>query len=323
LRILNVMKSPRTLALWGIACVLAWLTLCAAIGLVAVEGALHPGRSPLTPSEEQRAQTVAARNHAVLTNVSVPADDGVILRAWSIRPLATNGDAVILLHGQSDNRAGMLGNADMLLRHGYAVLLPDARAHGESGGPIATYGVKEAADVRHWYEWLHASLPPRCIDGLGDSMGGAQILRSLSVEPSFCAVIAESPFATFQEAAFDRLAQQFNTGPWFGKILLRPAFWAGLAYVQLRYRVDLMQASPEDAVATSSVPILLIHGRADTNLPPRHSEMIQAINPAVVLWEPANAGHCEASTAAPEEYESRVVGWFASHDHRAVLTSTR
>jgi pimeloyl-ACP methyl ester carboxylesterase len=150
-------------------------------------------------------------------------------------------------------------------------------------------------------------------------MGAAELLRSLTAEPGFCAVVAESPFATFQEAAYDRLGQQFNTGPWLGKTLLRPAFWAGLAYVQLRYGVDLTQASPENAVAHSRVPVLLIHGLADTNLPPRHSEMMKALNPSVSFWEPANAGHCEAFTTAPAEYASRVVGWFASHDRAAVV----
>jgi hypothetical protein len=36
-------------------------------------------------------------------------------------------------------------------------------------------------------------------------------------------------------------------------------------------------------------------------------------NPAVVFWEPAEAGHCGAQGAEPMEYERRVVGWFESH----------
>ena len=32
-------------------------------------------------------------------------------------------------------------------------------------------------------------------------MGGAELLRSLDAEGGFCAAIAESPFATFREAA--------------------------------------------------------------------------------------------------------------------------
>lgn len=281
-----------------------------------MEAALHPMRLHVTEGDEEQAQKVANRNHAALVNVEVTAGDGVILRAWSIRPRNDNGVAVILLHGQSDNRAGMLGNADLLLRHGFAVLLPDARAHGESGGQIGTYGVKEAGDVRRWYEWLERADAPRCVDGLGDSMGAAQLLASLTLEPGFCAVCAESSFATFQEAGYDRLGQEFETSPWLGRTLLRPAIEAGLIYARFRYGVDFEQASPSKAVAASAVPVLLIHGLADTNLPPRHSEMIRKDNPSVVLWEPAGAGHCGASEAAPKEYELRVIGWFESHDRK-------
>jgi hypothetical protein len=35
--------------------------------------------------------------------------------------------------------------------------------------------------------------------------------------------------------------------------------------------------------------------------------------PAVVLWEPADAGHTGAAGAEPQEYERRVIGWFAGH----------
>jgi len=308
------MRRARSIFILAAATVATWLLLCAAIGIVAVESALHPGRLPVGMIDEQRAEAVAIAGDAVLGEEAIAAAEGAMLRGWKIQPYHANGDAVILLHGQGDNRAGMLGPAEMLLRHGYTVLLPDARAHGASGGAIATYGVLEADDVRRWFEWLRKSQTIRCVDGLGDSMGGAQILRSLDVERGFCAVVAESPFATFREAAFDRLGQQFSTGPWLGRTLLRPAFAVGLEYARLRYGVDLGRANPVQAVAASGVPILLIHGLADTNLPPRHSEMIKESSSRVMLWEPASADHCGASTAAPVEYERRVAGWFADHD---------
>jgi uncharacterized protein len=291
-----------------------YLLLGATVGIVAVEGALHPLRRPLTLQDEQSALAIAQENNARFASAQIIAADGAVLRAWKMRPEHANGDGVILLHGQGDNRTGMLGPAEMLLRRGYTVLLPDARAHGASGGAIATYGVLEADDVRRWFEWLRGLEPTGCIDGVGDSMGGAELLRSLDAERGFCAVIAESPFATFLEAAYDRLGQQFATGPWLGRTLLRPAIAEGLEYARLRYGVDLEKANPARAVAASGVPVLLIHGLADTNLPPRHSEMIKAASPRVVLWEPVNAEHCGASAAAPVEYERRVSGWFAVHD---------
>jgi len=224
------------------------------------------------------------------------------------------------LHGQSDNRAGMLGNADMLLRNGYRVVLPDARAHGMSGGDIATYGLKEANDIRSWYDWIQRSGTSGCIDGLGDSMGAAQLLQSLSSVPDFCAVVAESPFSSFRQASYDRIGQEFGKGPWLGRTVLRPAVEAGFLYARLNYGLDLSQASPELSVCASNVPVLLIHGKKDTNLPPRHSESIVARcstrRPALELWEPMHAGHCGAAQAEPLEYERRVVGWFVNHSVR-------
>jgi fermentation-respiration switch protein FrsA (DUF1100 family) len=212
----------------------------------------------------------------------------------------------------------MLGNAELLLHHGYAVLLPDARAHGTSGGELATYGVKEADDIRRWFDWLQRTESPCCIDGLGESMGAAQLLQSLRTTPGFCAVVAESSFASFREASYDRLGEQLHAGTWTGRTVLRPAVEAGLFYARWKYGVDLEQASPEKAVAMSKVPVLLIHGKKDTNLPARNSEMILARSaarvPAVVLWEPAEAGHCGAAGAEPVEFERRVIGWFAIHD---------
>lgn len=300
----------------AIATVMVWLALCAAGGVFAIEGALHMPRRGITAADEQRAIALANQVDAELAEAEVVAADGVLLRGWTLRLHGANGDAVILLHGQGDNRAGMLGPASVLLRRGYSVLLPDARGHGESGGEIGTYGVLEADDVERWFEWLKRNQSPHCIDGLGDSMGAAELLRSLDEEPGFCAVVAESPFATFREAAYDRLGQQFSTGQWLGRTLLRPAFLAGVVYARLRYGIDLTRANPADAVARSSVPVLLIHGMEDRNLPVRHSLMIKVASPRVALWEPLGADHCGASTAAPAEYERTVVAWFVQHDHR-------
>jgi uncharacterized protein len=61
------------------------------------------------------------------------AKDGAVLRAWRLLPHRGNGKSVILLHGLSDNRMGMIGYAELVLSHGYGILMPDSRAHGQSG----------------------------------------------------------------------------------------------------------------------------------------------------------------------------------------------
>jgi uncharacterized protein len=241
----------------------------------------------------------------------------VPLRAWFIQPQHGNGETVILLHGLGDNRLGTVGYAELLLQRGYAILMPDAGAHGISGGGIASYGVIERYDIQRWFEWLDRTSHPHCIYGLGESMGAAQLLQALAIEPNLCAVVAESSFATFREVAYDRMGQRFGAGPWVGRSVLRPVGEIALLLARIRYHVDLAQASPEDAVAHSQVPILLIHGVVDSNVPLRHSVRIQSRNPNVALWEVPGACHCGAISVAPEKFEKKVVSWFETHHNPA------
>jgi alpha-beta hydrolase superfamily lysophospholipase len=195
-----------------------------------------------------------------LRDVSILASDRITLRAWYIRPADANGNAVILLHGVGDNRLGVYGYGDWLVRNHYSVLLPDSRAHGASGGEIASYGVKESGDIHSWVSWLIENEHPHCIFGFGESMGAAQLLQSLPKEPRFCAVIAESPFKSFREVAYARFGRPFHAGPWLGRTFFWPTVEVGFLYVHLRFGLDMETATPEGAVAATSVPVFLIHG---------------------------------------------------------------
>jgi pimeloyl-ACP methyl ester carboxylesterase len=219
-----------------------------------------------------------------------------------------------LLHGITDNREGVAGYGHLLLEHGYAVLLPDARNHGESGGELATYGVKESDDIHRWVSWIYEHDPPQCVYGFGESYGAALMLQSLASANRYCAVAVESPFSTAREMSYERVSGPLHLGPWFGRTLGRPAIWSAMVYARLRYGIDLAQPSPLEAVAHSTVPVLLIHGEADHNIAPRHSQLIANAAPDhVELWLVPHAGHTMAWAAAHQEFESRFLGWFGSH----------
>jgi pimeloyl-ACP methyl ester carboxylesterase len=85
-------------------------------------------------------------------------------------------------------------------------------------------------------------------------------------------------------------------------------------YARVRYGIDLLQPSPLEAVARSRVPVLLIHGEDDRNIAARHSRLIAAAAPNNgTFWLVPHAGHTMAWAAAHSEFESRLLGWFASH----------
>lgn len=294
---------------WFLVLLSLYLSLCTVGGIYLADGSLHPARRPLDPGEVAAFTSALQPMQAKVQEVAITTPDRVTLRAWLLRPIAPNGKAVLVLHGLADNRLGMTGYAELLLTHGYTVLLPDARAHGVSEGKVATFGVLEQEDIHEWFDFVSAT-HPHCIYGMGESMGASQLLQSLETESRFCAVVAESPFSTFREIAYDRMGQPFRLGPWVGRTVLRPLVEIAFLRARWKYGLRMGQISPAEAASKSRVPILLIHGQTDGNIPVRHSEAIHAQAARTVLWEVPGADHCGALAVAPEEFTSRVLGWF-------------
>ncbi len=236
--------------------------------------------------------------------VSISARDGAQLRAWFIRPKQYSGRCVVVLHGISDSRSGSVGFAPMFLDGGYAVLAPDSRAHGESGGEFVTYGLLERYDVLAWAHWLERS-GCTAIYGLGESLGASILIEATALEPVFRAAVAESAYSNLEDIAEYRLP----TPALLSKAIVR----GGMTYARLRYGLDFSQASPLRAMAQTRTPILLIHGLKDDKTPPRNSQALVCANSLAELWLVPGAGHTGAAATAPAEFRRRVLAWFSEH----------
>lgn len=205
------------------------------------------------------------------SDFDVRAPDGIELRGWKVRPPSPNGDWVLLFHGVSDNRTGVLGAAEILLRHGYSVVMMDARAHGESGGAMATYGWKERYDTVAITSALYATEKVPHLYALGVSMGAAIALQSAAVEPRIEGVIAEDPLADLREIGYDYTGLHWS--PLLGKTLFRPAAMAGMAALAKAGGFNPDDVSPEKAVAARAFPVDLRHERPHDSVLPRRARL--------------------------------------------------
>ena len=198
--------------------------------VMVTNGALHVPERTLPAA--QTAESLARRTDSTWMDLQVRSADGEALHGWLFTPRVPIGAAVIALHGVADTRLGMLAHAEFLLRNGFTVLVPDSRGHGASGDAAITYGVREATDIRHWSDRLLEDRRLLRLYGMGQSMGAAILLESLKTEPRWRAIVADSPFATFEEISYERLQQV--TG------LPQIAFWPivrlGFLYARLAYR---------------------------------------------------------------------------------------
>ena len=306
------MKRHLTIVAIGLVAVLLLQTVAA---VVIADGALHNHRKPLKAADRAFALESAQQNDATIQDAEIDSYDGAHLYGWFFRPNHGTGETVVLIHGHADNRSGMKRLARLFLRHRFAVLTADVRAHGESGGEFGTFGINEASDLSRWVDWIKARHDHGCVFGLGESLGASILLQAVSKEPRLCAAVAESPYASFREVAYDRMGQRFGAGDGVGRTIFRPLVSEGFLYAKLKYGVDLDQSDPADAVAQTHVPVLLIHGMDDFNIPLRHCEAILKNHSGPMgLWQVSGAGHTGAFGTDPEEFERRVTTWFSRYD---------
>ena len=326
--------------------------LAAVAGWLSGPAFLHPIRRELTPDLIREADASFAVTGATREDFVVRAPDGALLRGWKVRPKNPNGNWVFLFHGVADNRVGVIGQSEFLLRAGYSVVMMDARAHGASVGPIATYGWLERNDTRAIIDELVRSevgryadeqirpgkwrvlvkdevkpleaahfqvLPPGIpahIFALGESMGAGIVLQSAAADPRIEAVVAEAPFANLREAAYDYAG--LRKSPWLGKTLFSPGTWTLLYRDEKLAGFPVAEVSPQKAVAARAFPVLLICDEKDEALPCRHSEMIYAAARGPrQLWVVPRAFHTAAYGFAPEEFRRRVLSFFAAYSSAA------
>ena len=313
--------------------------LAAVGGWLAGPAFLHPIRRELTPDLIREADSSFAVTGSTREDFEVRAPDGVFLRGWKVRPKNPNGNWVLLFHGVADNRVGVIGQSEFLLRAGYSVVMMDARAHGASGGPIATYGWLERNDTRAIIDALLYSLMSPCLSiqwhgpggpdcalpkhifALGESMGAGIVLQSAAADPRIEAVVAEASFANLREASYDYAG--LRKYPWLGKTLFAPGTWTLLYRDEKLAGFPVAEVSPQKSVAARAFPVLLICDEEDEALPCRHSEMIYAAaRGPKQLWIVPRAFHTAAYGFAPEEFRRRVLAFFATYSSAAANSAS-
>jgi pimeloyl-ACP methyl ester carboxylesterase len=196
--------------------------------------------------------------------------------AWWIPAHTPSARTAVLLHGYADAKVGALAWAPHFRHLGYNLLLPDLRAHGESGGTHTTAGVREATDLARLLSHLQQAHPTesRHLVLFGASLGAATISRLLTAPdllPSAAnvrAAIFDSPVASFDRGTLQHARLLALPGPLVGQPALRLArFLTG---------ADFALASVARNLPRLSVPCLLILPQNDAFLSPRDRQALES-----------------------------------------------
>jgi fermentation-respiration switch protein FrsA (DUF1100 family) len=244
-----------------------------------------------------------------LQAVEIASRSGSLLHGWLV-PGRPGGGAVLLMHGVRSNRQSMI-RAELLNAHGFAVLLFDFQAHGESPGNRITFGHLEAMDAAAALDLLRQRLPRERVGAVGASLGGAAAV--LATPPlQLDALVLESGYPDINSALTNRL--RASLGPVLGTAftpLLTPMFETLLPPL-LGLRMDDLR--PIDLIAKVTAPVLLASGTADDRTPINEArDLFDRAPEPKLFWSVQGAGHVDLEAYAPADYRRVVLPFLVEH----------
>ncbi len=216
--------------------------------------------SQYMPLMEKRKEYQLAQPHREIWTKTF---DGLRLHATYF-PRENEKKVVICFHGYtSEGMSDYIGLSDYYLKRGYSMLLVDERAHGKSEGTYIGFGCLDRKDALTWIRWVIG----QCGEDVqillhGTSMGGATVLMAsgLKLPGQVRGIISDCGFTSPKEV-FTHVLHSMYHMPAFP--IIQIADWINRRTAG--YGMDECNAARE--VRKAEVPILLIHGDADTFVP--------------------------------------------------------
>ncbi len=247
---------------------------------------------------------LAAKNLAV-ENITFPSLSGAIIHGWLVSP-PTNHGVVILQHGVRGNRSAMINRAQFLSRAGYAVLLFDFQAHGESTGKIITMGWLESRDSQAAVAFVKKRFPGQSVAVIGVSLGAAA--AALADPPlDVQALVLESMYPTIIEATKDRLEiRAGSNGRCFSPLLT--------LQIPLRIGCGTDELRPIEHVGQITAPKLFLAGTDDLDTKFAEAQAIFARAAEPKIFVPfENARHQDLHAFARDRYEQLILNYLGEH----------
>lgn len=231
--------------------------------------------------------------------------DGLELCALWVPADNARGTAM-LVHGYRSCFLADFGLAfDMYHNMGYNLLLPYQRSHGKSKGICITFGVKESRDMERWIEMHNATFGEYPMFVCGLSMGASTVMYMADIDlpANVSCLIADCGFTSPKEILSHVYRRTTHLPPCL-------SMWAAQLCAQLFGGFRLDQKDARRSLASSRLPIALIHGADDDFVPSSMSkEAYDACTSSKRLLIVEGAGHGVSYLKNKKLYTDFVIGF--------------
>lgn len=191
--------------------------------------------------------------------------DGLNIEVYEVNE--ENPKAVIIFLSGIHNPSvtAFYGHSKMLKEHGYASILLEMRAHGESEGDLISLGYKEHLDVQAVVDYIgtEEKYVNTSIVVYGLSMGGATAINSIGQIPEISGVISLSAYSSWEDVFFDNMVE-----------MGAPKIWARIQkpfvklYSTFKFGLDNYKMYPKYQIKNlGDRPAFIIHSDKDSQIP--------------------------------------------------------
>ncbi|HAT4289216.1 TPA: alpha/beta hydrolase [Clostridium perfringens] len=227
---------------------------------------LHDIEKSYTRYVENNLFDEALYNSASKEDITLKSFDGLNLTSTLIMNENPTNKFIVLVHGVSICYVGSLKYFDIFYRNGFNVLIVNQRRHGKSEGKYSTYGFYEKYDVNMWIEYLKSRFGNYIILGLhGESMGAGTVMETIPLNDSIKFVIEDCGYSNFHELIGFQITHAYKNR--LVRKILRPSLIFANFFMKTKAKFSMKKIVPIDIVASTSLPMMFIHGKEDYFVP--------------------------------------------------------
>ena len=227
---------------------------------------LHDIEKSYTRYVENNLFDEALYNSVSKEDITLKSFDGLNLTSTLIMNENPTNKFIILVHGVSICYVGSLKYFDIFYKNGFNVLIVNQRRHGKSEGKYSTYGFYEKYDVNMWIEYLKSRFGNDIILGLhGESMGAGTVMETIPLNDSIKFVIEDCGYSNFHELIGFQITHAYKNR--LVRKILRPSLIFANLFMKTKAKFSMKKIVPIDIVASTSLPMMFIHGKEDYFVP--------------------------------------------------------
>lgn len=260
---------------------------------------------------------ITARNAARPYMESLPSEhwqiktrDGLTLSAQYFAAEEPTQKTILAVHGyHSEGINEYCPFMHFYRKLGFNVLVIDQRAHGKSEGKYIGFGYYEKEDVLCWAQQIVEKQGQNSSILLhGISMGSATVLMAggqPQLPKQVKGIVADCAYTSAWNQFVFQIKQMFHL-PWFPLLPLASGWCRVCAGYGFR------QADTLACVRSICVPVLFIHGAADSYVPTEMVHTLYAACPAPKqLWLCPGAPHAQSYLVDAKTYEEKFTAFLA------------